>query len=144
MPRVDEQIYQELQQDKKLVNKYDKKQGIYAVFGQGGDLAQPVLLYIGQSRNILKRISAHMAHIKNPYTKESYQNKYKIMRKLINDGYTIKFDVLEYTFLLDEREGYWIREKQPPLNYQIPKENGKGYTINKNANTITIQEILNV
>ena len=66
------------------------------------------------------------------------------MRKLINDGYTIKFDVLEYTFLLDEREGYWIREKQPPLNYQIPKESGKGYTINKKANTITVQEILNV
>ena len=85
-----------------------------------------------------------MAHIKSPYTKESYQNKYKIMRKLINDGYTIKFDILEYTFLLDQREGYWIREKQPPLNYQIPKESGKGYTINKKANTITIQEILNV
>lgn len=144
MSRVDEQIYQELQQDKKLVSKYDKKQGIYAVSCQGKDLVQPILLYIGQSRNILKRISAHMAHIKNPYTKESYQNKYKIMRKLINDGYTIKFDVLEYTFLLDQREGYWIREKQPPLNYQIPKENGKGYTINKKANTITIQEILNV
>lgn len=141
-----EQVYSILSQDRSKLDKY-RHQGIYTISITIG--GEKKLLYIGKSQNMLKRLSAHIAHIKYPYVKESYSNKYNVLRGLMDMGITIQFDVIppgpiDQDMDLSQREGYWIREKQPPLNYQIPKENGKGYTINKKANTITIQEILNV
>lgn len=44
---------------------------------------------------------------------------------------------------LGEKEGEYIREHRPALNTQIPKaDNWRHYTINENAKTITLPEIL--
>lgn len=144
--RKDEQVYNNLSQDRSKLDKYGH-QGIYIISITIG--GEKKILYIGKSQNMLKRLSAHIAHIRYPYMKESYSNKYNVLRDLIDMGITIQFDVIQPGVIdqdmdLSQREGYWIRHYMPVLNYQIPKENGKGYTINKKANTITIQEILNV
>lgn len=135
-----EQVYEELTQNRNNLEKY-QHQGIYSISITLGE--EKKILYIGKSKNMLKRLSAHMTHTQYPYCSESHQNKYKIYRQLIAQGYTLKFEVLEYTTLLDEAECYWINKYLPPLNYQIPKESG-GYRINKKARTIQVQEILNV
>lgn len=162
--RKDEEIYQQLIEDDYKVQKYETS-GIYAIFayfpeerrikegelaviGKGEDLTHHIevehkpasrkLLYIGKSKNMLKRISAHLAHILYPYCKESYSHKYNILRQIE----TIEFDVLSYNLLLlDETEGEYIRKYKPPLNTQIPKPEG-GYWVNKKARTITLEEIL--
>lgn len=139
--RKDEEIYQQLIEDDYKVQKYETS-GIYAIYAvigqQQNNTPSRKLLYIGKSKNMLKRISAHIAHILYPYCKESYSHKYNILRQIE----TIEFDVLSYNLLLlDQTEGEYIRKYKPPLNTQIPKPEG-GYWVNKKARTITLKEIL--
>lgn len=118
--------------------------GIFAILGnEDSQGSQRKLLYIGKSKNMLKRIAAHFTHINYPYCKESEEHKYQILRLLHKCGFQIQFDVLEYTniSLLDQKEGEYIRKYEPPLNYQIPKPEG-GWTVNRKAKTITVKEII--
>ena len=135
-----EQIYQSLIQQG-LEYKY-KKPGIYKI-----SIADK-LVYIGKSREMLKRISQHIAAIENPHN-----HKYEILKTAKESGYNIGFDVLYYSSLLDqedidndigEMEAEFINTHLPPLNYQIPKlGNWRSYTVNKKAHTITLEEIMN-
>ena len=76
--------------------------------------------------NMLKRISEHYVHIKAGTDK-----KYRIMAEANRKGYSIDFDVLyyaqerEYSKSKTEigiKEGEFIRQYEPILNTQIPKE----------------------
>ena len=141
-----DQVYKQFSKDINKRVKYSTS-GIYAIFAVLGEedsqSENRKLLYIGKSKNMLQRIATHYTHIKFPYSKESEQHKYQIMRLLHKCGYPIAFDVLEYTTipLLDQKEGEWIRKLEPPLNYQIPKPDG-GWKTNRKAKTITVKELL--
>ena len=99
-------------------------------------------VYIGKSRNMLERLCDHLYHIIDAPIKS---NKYRVLRQAGLKGYKISFDVISYEEdekLRTELEGAMIRNFLPPLNYQIPKEDGTGYTINKRAQTINLGEII--
>ena len=76
------------------------------------------------------------------------EHKYKILKEAKENDLRIKFDVLYYAknwhwlYIIEEigeKEGFFIRQYLPVLNYQIPKEeNYKSFTVNKEANTITL------
>ena len=104
------------------------------------------LVYIGKSRNMLRRLAEHLYEIcDNRYIK---CNKYKVLRKAYFQGLNVNFDVIN---VLQEQDDYYlsvlealeINRQHPPLNYQIPKpQNPKSYTINKKASYITLEEII--
>lgn len=108
--------------------------GIYQIFLNNS------LVYIGQSQNMLHRIASHMYEIE--HNKKS--NKYIQLRRAKQHGCKIRFDVITHCKddELDQLEGQYIRQYLPPLNYQIPKESGHGFTVNKLAKTITYERIL--
>ena len=104
-------------------------------------------VYIGKSKNMLRRLAQHWVGINT----ES-ERKYRILSEAKNHGHKVSFHVLHYAeelipFRIDEelgeKEGEFIRELKPVLNTQIPKaENWRSYEINKTASTITLSEIL--
>lgn len=98
------------------------------------------LVYIGKSKYMLMRLCSHLQSIDI----DRKSNKYNVLRKACATGHKISFDVMEYCKEedLDKREGVLIRAYMPPLNYQIPKE-VRGWTANKRAKYITLEEILN-
>ena len=108
--------------------------GIYQIF------INNTLVYIGQSQSMLDRLASHMYHIENP----GKTNKYIQLRRARDNGCKVRFDVLSYCSEdeLDKYEGMYIRQYMPPLNYQIPKEDGHGWTVQKSAKTITYETIL--
>lgn len=133
-----EYLQNELDKRKQIIemavgDKYSKP-GIYQIF------INNTLVYIGQSKSMIDRIASHMLHID---TNEK-SNKYKQLRRAKEAGCKITFDVLAYCKddELDQLEGIYIRQYLPPLNYQIPKESGHGFTVNKLAKTITYERIL--
>lgn len=105
-------------------------------------------LYIGKSINIGERIEQHLEKIRE----NDKSNKYQVLRKAKQKGYTIELYVLYKVplyetnlvkELIGEKEGEYIREYMPPLNYQIPKEDDwNSYTINEYAKFITLEEAL--
>ena len=105
------------------------------------------IVYIGKSKDILYRMAEHWASMGNPK-----ENKYKVLAEAHRRRYNVRFNVLytaksktraEIEEEIGEREGYFIRLYQPPLNTQIPKaDNWRSYEINEIASTITLSEIL--
>ena len=106
-----------------------------------------ILVYIGKSQNMLKRIAEHYVAIKQPFGK-----KYDILAETWKSGHAINFDVLyiarsthpkEIKEELGKREGELIREYKPILNTQIPKaDNWRKYEKNELIHSITLAEIL--
>ena len=113
-----ENMYRWLQ-DRGYGDKYEFA-GIYCI------KIDDTIVYIGKSRNMLKRVSQHYVEIK----KQS-EAKYRIMAEAQRKGHTINFDVLYYAkendrdAIIEEigmKEGEYIRKYSPVLNTQIPKE----------------------
>ena len=136
-----EQIYNELKEDQYMVDKYEHA-GIYHIS------LNNYVIYIGKSRNMLQRIASHIANIK-----DDKANKYQIMKQAIKRGYDIEFGVLYYSPYKEQGEididiGYQealqiYLFKEPILNQQIPSiYNWKSYHVNKRAQTITLDEVL--
>ena len=79
-------------------------------------------------------------------------HKYQILSDAYKQNHKIRFDVLYYAKAqnkkdiiaeIGEKEGEFIRQYLPPLNYQIPKEdNWQKYTTNPNALCITLDELI--
>lgn len=116
-------------------DKYDRY-GIYCI------KVDDKIVYIGKSRNMLKRIAQHMAEI--DYNTD--KNMYNVLRELSNT-HKLSFDVLtETTDGNDDEmglaEAYAIRHHQPCLNIQYPKlENYHSFDYCKRAKTISVKEV---
>ena len=105
------------------------------------------IVYIGKSNNILYRMAEHWGAMGNPK-----ENKYKVLAEAHRRRYNVRFNVLytaksktraEIEEEIGEREGYFIRLYQPPLNTQIPKEeNWRSYTVNRGALNISLDDIM--
>lgn len=115
--------------------KYDHY-GIYCIKVDGQ------IVYVGKSRNMLKRIAQHMYEIE--YNKK--KNMYLVLREL-KSTHQISFDVLTETTEEDDNEmghaeAYAIRHHQPCLNVQYPHlDDFMKYDYCKRAKTITAKEI---
>ena len=83
-----------------------KKQGVYAIFSSNK------CLYVGESKQLLNRISYHKTHIKNPETKTLQTNLYNNLRQYSN----LEFKILEETEDHKIRETYWINKLNPIFN----------------------------
>ena len=104
---------------KGLAGKYEYA-GIYCI--KIGDK----IVYIGKSGNMLRRVAQHYAGIQM-----GTEKKYRIMAEARRRGHNISFDVLYYAKSkgrvnqlaeIGEKEGEFIRQYQPVLNTQIPRE----------------------
>ena len=103
---------------KGLAEKYEHA-GIYCIKIDG------IIVYIGKSANMLRRIAQHYAGIQ-----KGTEKKYRIISEAERKGHPISFDVLYYAksrryadklVEIGEKEGEYIRHYQPILNTQIPK-----------------------
>ena len=125
-------------------NKYNKA-GCYCI------KVNDVIVYIGKSEYMTRRILQHIAEIDN---QSNESNKYKILRQAKEKGYRIQFDVLYYTIRkkpesinrdIGKKEGILIRRYKPLLNTQIPKvKDYKKYSYNKTAQKITIDQFIQI
>lgn len=76
------------------------------------------------------------------------ENKYKVLAEAKRRKYNVRFNVLysakskskaEIEEEIGEREGYYIRLHQPPLNYQIPTaEDWRKFKTNRGALNISL------
>ena len=92
------------------------------------------IVYVGKSRNMLKRVAQHYVGIRLENEK-----KYRILAELKRKGHCIGFDVLYYAQAhqykkvsaeIGQKEGEYIRQLQPLLNTQIPtEENWKNWEV---------------
>lgn len=138
-------MYVQQIKDAGVEDKYANKAGIYAIKVQGQ------LVYIGKSTNLIVRIASHMKNIQEN-TEESKSHKYKILKQAYERDIPIEFSVLYYTIEhepetieedIGDAEGHFIRYFKPFFNYQIPKaEDWRKYTINKNAQIVKLEDIL--
>ena len=138
-PTYEDRVYAMLKRNG-WANKFEHP-GIYQISINGQ------IVYIGKSRNMLRRLAQHWVGIKT----ES-ERKYRILAEAKRHHQSVSCDVLYYAVELTptlieeeigEKEGEYIRELMPVLNTQIPKaDNWRSYTINKLADTITLSEIL--
>lgn len=106
------------------------------------------LVYIGKAKDMLVRIANHI----NEMESNQKSNKYKVLRQARQQGHQINFDVVYYSpCLLEEdiledignKEGEYIRQLRPCLNYQIPKAaNYRQFTVNRQAKYIQLHEII--
>ena len=127
------------------LNKDLDKPGIYCIKLQGKKV------YVGKSRNMLKRVASHMQHIYST-TPESKGHKYQILKEADKAKMAIEFDVLYYSTKTEQAdidedigsaEALFINHYMPQLNVQIPKiDNWKSSTMSKTAKTITLKEIV--
>lgn len=121
---------------KGLSEKYEHP-GIYCI------KIDDTVVYIGKSRNMLKRVANHYVNIKTEAEK-----KYRIMAEAQRKGHSISFDVLYYATArtlsaikeeIGKKEGEYIRQYLPPLNTQIPKaEDWQKWDVTK----VDAQEVL--
>ena len=104
---------------KGLAGKYEYA-GIYCI------KIDDKIAYIGKSGNMLRRVAQHYAGIQM-----GTEKKYRIMAEARRRGHNISFDVLYYAKSkgrvnqlaeIGEKEGEFIRQYQPVLNTQIPRE----------------------
>jgi len=87
--------------------------GIYGIY------ANDKLVYIGQSKDVLKRYKAHMTHIINNKSEEDKCWKYDMLRFLKENGFVISFQQIADVGLeenLDTVEIALISNLQPLLN----------------------------
>lgn len=135
-------LYQTYCKNPDMVKKY-LCAGIYglAINGQ--------IVYVGKSNNILHRMAEHYADVQHPEEKE---HKYEILNQASkrNIKYTVwklykasSTNTADLEKELGERESFFIHKYAPPLNYQIPsKEDYHSFTVQKRAQTITLDELL--
>lgn len=119
----------------KYIKPYLDKSGIYCIKIDG------VIIYIGKADNLLKRILSHQVNTELGLP----EHKYNVFRGIIQQGYTLCFEVLEYVpNKADLRivEGKWIRKYMPIMNYQIPKEDGIHYTVNPIAKKVSAEMVI--
>ena len=119
----------------KYIKPYLDKSGIYCIKIDG------VIIYIGKASNLLKRILSHQVNTELGLP----EHKYDVFRGIIQKGYTLCFEVLEYVpnkknLLIVE--GKWIRKYMPIMNYQIPKEDGIHYTVNPIAKKVSAEMVI--
>lgn len=119
----------------KYIKPYLDKSGIYCIKIDG------VIIYIGKADNLLKRILSHQVNTELGLP----EHKYNVFRGIIQQGYTLCFEVLEYVpnkknLLIVE--GKWIRKYMPIMNYQIPKEDGIHYTVNPIAKKVSAEMVI--
>lgn len=119
----------------KYIKPYLDKSGIYCIKIDG------VIIYIGKADNLLKRILSHQVNTELGLP----EHKYDVFRGIIQQGYTLCFEVLEYVpnkknLLIVE--GKWIRKYVPIMNYQIPKEDGIHYTVNPIAKKASAEMVI--
>lgn len=127
---------------KGLAIKY-KHAGVYSISIDGH------LVYIGKSTDMLVRIAFHLQHIQ---LNTEPSHKYDILREARERGLPIAFNVM---YLAKETtqdcqkeelgkiEAQLIHQYRPVLNVQIPDINNyKKYTVNKLAQTVTLDEII--
>ena len=119
----------------KYIKPYLDKSGIYCIKIDG------VIIYIGKADNLLKRILSHQVNTELGLP----EHKYDVFRGIIQQGYTLCFEVLEYVpnkknLLIVE--GKWIRKYMPIMNYQIPKEDGIHYTVNPIAKKASAEMVI--
>ena len=104
---------------KGLADKYEHA-GVYCIKLDGE------LVYIGKSRNMLRRIAEHYVGIK-----QETEKKQRLIAEAQRNGCNVDFDVLYYAKGGSEweihndigrKEGELIRQYMPPLNTQIPHE----------------------
>lgn len=125
------QQYEEIKHQKPHLDKA----GIYCIKIDG------VIIYIGKASNLLKRILAHQVNTKLNLP----EHKYDVFRGIIQQGYTLCFEVLEYVPNKKDLlviEGKWIRKYVPIMNYQIPKEDGIHYTVNPIAKKASAEMVI--
>ena len=140
-PEFIEDWYKLQLEDEYMRKKYNHA-GVYVI------MIDDIIVYIGKSTDMLKRTAQHLGGI---YF-DTITHKYKILYEAKEKGHTLQFDVLydspyinsEATLVdIGYQEALWINELQPPLNYQLPKlHNYKSFTVNKKAQVITLDEIL--
>lgn len=119
----------------KYIKPYLDKSGIYCIKIDG------VIIYIGKADNLLKRILSHQVNTELGLP----EHKYDVFRGIIQQGYTLCFEVLEYVpnkKNLRIVEGKWIRKYMPIMNYQIPKEDGIHYTVNPIAKKVSAEMVI--
>ncbi len=115
-------------------DKYDHY-GIYCI------KVDNKIVYIGKSRNMLKRIAQHMAEIDCNTDK----NMYNVLREL-RPAHSIAFDALLVTKDDDDEMGFAearaIRHYQPCLNIQYPKlDNYHSFEYRRLAKHITAKQV---
>ena len=116
--------------------------GLYAIY------IDEILVYIGKSDNILRRLAQHYVGIKT-----NSERKYRILAEAKRKGHKVclrkiyqakskrKWEIEEE---IGKKEGEYIRRYLPPLNYQIPKaENWRQFTTNPAAIRKTLKGIIN-
>lgn len=120
----------------------DEKKGKYMTSGIYAIYIEDKLVYIGQSRDMLKRVCQHLECIDKCNSPRDC-NKYRVLHMAQIKSKKISFDVMQYAAEddLDKVEGELIRKYIPDLNYQIPKENG-GWTANRRAKWVRLKDIL--
>ena len=118
MASYEDNVYNWLKK-KGLADKYEHA-GIYCI------KIDESIVYIGKSYNMLKRVAQHYVGIK-----KQAERKYRILAEAQRKGHEINFDVLYYakergytavTHEIGAKEGEYIRQFNPLLNTQIPKE----------------------
>lgn len=103
------------------------------------------IVYVGQSKEMVRRVHEHTSLIMNPWRlkDKGYRNKYVQLNRVYNSGVSIDFDVLYRGEDIDYMEAYYIDKYKPVFNYQIPFINNPSQHLNnKRAYTITLDDIL--
>lgn len=108
-----------------------KRRGYSAKYEHAGIYCIKVdekIMYIGKSKNMLKRVAQHYVAIRQA---DKSETKYFVLAEAKRRGHSINFDVLydatatDYFAVGEEigyKEGELIRQYMPELNTQIPKE----------------------
>lgn len=100
------------------------------------------IVYVGKSRNMLKRVAQHMAEIEETTEK----NMYIVLRDL-RAAHSLAFDTLYTTTEEDDdaigfAEARLIKEYQPCLNIQFPHlDDYRKYDYRRLAKHITAKEV---
>lgn len=124
-----EKMEMELCKHPQIVSKYSRA-GIYSI------AIDNRLVYIGQSKRLIRRLAEHKYNIE--YAKK-VEKKYQVMREALITGHTVSFDVICYCNEeeLKEKEAEFIAKYNPILNTVIP---GKG--VKAETRNITLEDVL--
>lgn len=109
--------YQQLKKKYYTVMDY-KRQRLWQKVGVYGIYCNGSLVYVGKSTNMFHRMCSHMMNTFEPTERDYNSKKYVELRNAAFAGAKIEFRVIELTdpAALDDRQQFWIRKEQPPLN----------------------------